>query len=866
MKQLYNYLTTHYDLHSLATDTSIQSQYQAQLTTLIQNDSILSSPDIASLSTPSIIFDHLRSCIHEAFISVVPKKPPPFHMSPGPSQVHSADPAIRLLSRNIWNLRQEINRAKHGDPVISSLKAQRSHLVNQLRKQLQRHRDYYLASMQTQLNNATSSAQRFRVLQRFKFCKYSPLQLSSPVTGLINNAPEFLFPIIRTYWQKFFNPDNHTPVHPWDGNPRPLIVPISSAEVLVAMHQLHNSRAPGIDQLPAECFKYSNECPLLAETIVTLFNSLFIQHQSIPQLSNGVLILLNKPGRDHSIDNTRPITLLTASRKILSLILLNRLTEKLSEYISPTQCGFIPGRSTADIFFSYKLLDAIAKRYNTEFHILAVDLSKAFDTINRNQLLWIMQHDMKLDESELRIARYMLADTMLTPCLQQKYDTPFPTNSGTPQGDCISPIFFIIYLEYVLRLSREQFKQHNPHLHSSPLQFNYDTAYADDTDIISTDMTHLHHCRAIFEATLQNHSSLSCNPNKTSIDTINAHPKQDRNFKKLGSQFLPINDVHYKISRAQQAFLQLYTFWTRTKHISIKQKLYYYQTCILPILLYNAHINNYNIAELERLDTCHRRHLRIMLGIFYPNHITNLKLYERTEVLPISLHIIIRRWNYLHRLLIPLHTTNRAHTLFLYYFLPHNLKFLHQNQSKQLDSQYQRSSANYHSIIHSINHDLQTYAAHLNLQVVDMRSLQYLILLLRNNQQWKSLKEMIRTNFLSIFTDKLRRSSQEHSFHMGNTLPITQPEDEPTNSILIKKRPYRQSEEQASKRTKSNNSQPSELKFRKQSREELALQHILQGTRSRPQKRKAEENDNSLGPHSVCCPPSKRLRPPRYQE
>ena len=92
---------------------------------------------------------------------------------------------------------------------------------------------------------------------------------------------------------------------------------------------------------------------------------------------------------------------------------MERIKEKVLLYISPTQCGFTKGKTISDIIFSYKWIDAMAKQQNKQIEILELDLAKAFDSMNRSELINILQEEVLLSDDELRIAHYLLANTSL---------------------------------------------------------------------------------------------------------------------------------------------------------------------------------------------------------------------------------------------------------------------------------------------------------------------------------------------------------------------------------------------------------------------------------------------------------------------
>ena len=158
-----------------------------------------------------------------------------------------------------------------------------------------------------------------------------------------------------------------------------------------------------------------------------------------------MLILLQKPGKPVGpLTSVRPIVLLSALRKTLSLIVLSRIATKLDNFLSPSQSWFRRGRSTADVVFGYRWLCAKAQRQRITIEFHCIDLSRAFDTIRRDKQSF-------LDEPELRMIRFLIAATSLEPRLSTGDCHAFASTIGTPQGDSLSPVLFTVYLETALR-------------------------------------------------------------------------------------------------------------------------------------------------------------------------------------------------------------------------------------------------------------------------------------------------------------------------------------------------------------------------------------------------------------------------------
>ena len=219
-------------------------------------------------------------------------------------------------------------------------------------------------------------------------------------------APAPLLKLTTDFYREFFNKPGMETVDRWgDHGPNPLTIEISVAEVAYAASKLKNGKAPGPDGIPCELLKYAGmEVKIkIAETL----NKMFATQDPLLLLGNGLLIVLNKPGKERVVTNTRPITLLNAYRKLLSLIALFRLQPDLEKFVSPAQCGFRRRRSTTDIAWAYSWLKANSWKYQRAIHVVGIDISKAFDTVDRRKLMAVI--DSITDVSTARIIRVLIS-------------------------------------------------------------------------------------------------------------------------------------------------------------------------------------------------------------------------------------------------------------------------------------------------------------------------------------------------------------------------------------------------------------------------------------------------------------------------
>jgi hypothetical protein len=127
-------------------------------------------------------------------------------------------------------------------------------------------------------------------------------------------------------------------------------------EVEIAIGKLKSYKSPGIDQIPTELIKAGGE--MLCSEIHKLILSIWNKEELPQQWKASIIIPVHKKGDKTDCNNYRVISLLSTAYKILSNILLARLTPYVNEIIGNYQSGFHCNRSTMDqIFYIWQILE-----------------------------------------------------------------------------------------------------------------------------------------------------------------------------------------------------------------------------------------------------------------------------------------------------------------------------------------------------------------------------------------------------------------------------------------------------------------------------------------------------------------------------
>ena len=131
----------------------------------------------------------------------------------------------------------------------------------------------------------------------------------------------------------------------------PLVPEPSALEVELAIEKLKSHKSPGIDQIPAELIKAEGS------TIRCVIHKLIIAISNKDELpgewKESIIVPIHKKGDKTDCNNYRGISLLPTTYKILSNILLSRLSPYAEEIIVDHQFGFRCNRSTTDHIFCF---------------------------------------------------------------------------------------------------------------------------------------------------------------------------------------------------------------------------------------------------------------------------------------------------------------------------------------------------------------------------------------------------------------------------------------------------------------------------------------------------------------------------------
>ena len=135
----------------------------------------------------------------------------------------------------------------------------------------------------------------------------------------------------------------------------------SAFEVELAIEKLKSHKSPGIDQIPAELIKEGGRT--IRYQIHKLIVSIWNKEELPEDWKESIIVLIHKKGDKTDCNNYRGISLLPTTYKILSNIILSRLTPYAEIIIGDHQCGFYATGRLLIIYSSF--VKCLKKNGNT---------------------------------------------------------------------------------------------------------------------------------------------------------------------------------------------------------------------------------------------------------------------------------------------------------------------------------------------------------------------------------------------------------------------------------------------------------------------------------------------------------------------
>ena len=419
-------------------------------------------------------------------------------------------------------------------------------------------------------------------------------------------------------------------------------------EIKNAIDSMKKNKAPGVDGIQAELLQADTD--LSADLLNKLFKLIWNSEEIPNDWQKGMIVRIPKKGDLSLCDNWRGITLISVPGKVFCKILLIRIDEEIDSKLREEQAGFRKGRGCIDQILALRNIIEQCLEWNKELHINFVDFKKAFDSVHR-PAIWKILKSYGLPDKIIQMIKLFYENYECSVICENDLTEWFNVNTGVRQGCILSPILFLITIDWVMRKTIDQ-KRGVELTSDDDLE---DLDFADDLALLAESLENLQ----IKTTRLENFAKLvglQINVNKTKIMQFQNNngnitigdetvEKVD-SFTYLGTTISTeegtSKDIQSRLAKARTAFSMLRPIWRSTKY-SRKTKLKIFKSNVMSVLLYGAECWRITQCDLNKLEVFQNRCLRQIHNIFWPTTISNINLHKISNASTIEQTLETRR-------------------------------------------------------------------------------------------------------------------------------------------------------------------------------------------------------------------------------
>ncbi|CAH9100586.1 unnamed protein product [Cuscuta epithymum] len=263
-----------------------------------------------------------------------------------------------------------------------------------------------------------------------------------------------------------------------------LLSPITNKEIKDALFDIGDNKAPGPDGYSSAFFK--KNWNIVGGDVIRATREFFNSGKMLKQLNHTVIALIPKTSHSPKVSDYRPISCTNVLYKIITKIIAARIIPTLPGLINKAQGAFVDGRLMFDnIFLAQELVRGYNRKRISPRCMIKVDLRKAYDTISWDFLANVLR-GLGYPGIFVRWIMECVTTASFSVSLNGSLYGFFKGKRGIRQGDPMSPLLFVLCLEYFSRLLA--IKTKTPGFNYHPLCGSLGIthlAYADDLMLFS---------------------------------------------------------------------------------------------------------------------------------------------------------------------------------------------------------------------------------------------------------------------------------------------------------------------------------------------------------------------------------------------
>jgi sorting nexin-29 len=450
-------------------------------------------------------------------------------------------------------------------------------------------------------------------------------------------------------------------------------------DIYKAVVRMNQDKACGNNGMPIEFMQFL-ESEFLIPKFLEVINMCLALGEVPSEFKDVIVAVLFKKGDKMMCDNYRGLSLINHDGKLFERLIMDRIVEFTEQFLPESQNGFRANRSTVDSSFTSRLLSSMAKEKCVNIFKCFVDLTKAYDKVDRN-VLWLVLERRGFPPKLIALIKALHVGAMAQVRIDSYVGEAFELLCGLKQGACFSPLLFNIFFGAIIDAFHDQ-------LQSEGVALNYrlggdifnltqlkattkcnqititELLFADDAELVATSEVDLQRMVMIFS------NICSIFGQEVSIKKTEVLVVQSKNNGKIipkieinGRTLAVVDDFKYvgskendhanmdveignRIQSMKVAYAKLRVRIFENRHITLIAKWKLYCSMVRVSGTYACAAWNTTQKHLDKLESTQYRIILSFLGYTWINHRSYLDLiielaFKSIEFKPIE--AIIRK-------------------------------------------------------------------------------------------------------------------------------------------------------------------------------------------------------------------------------
>ena len=452
----------------------------------------------------------------------------------------------------------------------------------------------------------------------------------------------------RTYYEETFKDTNETNIEINSQNKETeSIEEITMTELESAIKRVKLGKAAGWDNITPEMVKFTGE--KAKKWMLKLINQIW-EGEHIPKdWENNIIIPIYKKGSTTQCQNYRAICLSSVMFKLYTRIIETRLRQQVESKLEEEQGAYRPGRQTHDHIFTVRNIMEKATGYNKNTYLAFIDLQAAFDSVPKNEI-WKAMEKIGATTKIISAIKNLYRNVNGVVRLNGQTSQQFKMEKGMKQGDCLSPLLFIIFMDQIIKENKgrtRSYKVGNWKMNEISI---HSQVYADDILLIAGRKEDLQKAVKEWATTLEN-MSMKVNINKSKVMKVGKEPEevtiswrgetleQVSTYEYLG---VTISDdgkyeceINNRITKANNVYYSINNTIIGKKEISTKTKMSIFQSIYIPTLTYGMESIPLTKAAESRITAMEMKYLRKTVNVTKRDRIRNIVIREELKQKPL---------------------------------------------------------------------------------------------------------------------------------------------------------------------------------------------------------------------------------------